>query len=74
MKPERTQLRWNKRHESVLKCLLRKPWLKQKECAVLTNYSATHISRIVNTEEFSYKFIASLRKARMERLKEAGKD
>ena len=61
MQTKRNKLKWNKRHEDVLNYLVQNPGKRQKQCAKITNYSESHVSRIVNLEEYQIRFRIKLR-------------
>ena len=54
--PQRPYPRWQRRHEAVLLCLLRNPTKPLKLCARETGYSASHVSRIVNSPDFQRRY------------------
>ncbi len=59
--PKRPYPRWQRRHESVFRLLLRDPRATLKECARATGYSPSQISRIVNSPDYQCRYDAARR-------------
>jgi hypothetical protein len=57
---------WRRRHETVLQWFLKYPSGLRSDCARATGYSATHISRITCTEEFSARFTKAFEAASLQ--------
>ncbi len=57
--PKRPYPRWQRRHESVFRLLLRRPRTTLKECARATGYSPSQISRIVNSPDYQRRYDAA---------------
>ncbi len=57
--PKRPYPRWQRRHESVFRLLLRDPRTTLKECARATGYSPSQISRIVNSPDYQRRYDAA---------------
>jgi len=57
--PKRPYPRWQRRHESVFRLLLRDPRTTLKECARATGYSPSQISRIVNSPDYQRHYRAA---------------
>ena len=57
--PKRPYPRWQRRHESVFRLLLRDPRTTLKECARVTGYSPSQISRIVNSPDYQRHYRAA---------------
>jgi hypothetical protein len=51
--PKRPYPTWQRRHYAVLAWLLEHPGAKLKDCARATGYSASQVSRIVCSPDFS---------------------
>ena len=54
---------WQRRHESVLQYILKKPASLNAEVAIHTGYSVTHISRITRAPEFSHRLRCGMKEA-----------
>lgn len=57
--PKRPYPRWQRRHHAVLQWLLQNPARTLNECARDNGYSPSQISRIVNSPDFQYRFLAA---------------
>lgn len=47
---------WQRRHQAVLHWLLENPARTQKDCAAALGYSESHVSRIVNSPDFQWRY------------------
>ena len=58
--PKRPYPAWQRRHEAILRWLLEHPGGKLYTCAIATDYSASQVSRIVNSPDFRRRFTRAL--------------
>ena len=57
--PKRPYPAWQRRHTAVLLWLLEHPGGKLYTCAAATGYSASQVSRIINSPEFRRRYTAA---------------
>lgn len=49
---------WQQRHDAVLRWIFEHPATTQKECAQALGYTASQVSRIINSGDFRIKYRA----------------
>ncbi len=54
--PKRPYPSWQRRHDAILLHIISRPFATQKEIAAATGYTASQVSRILNSPDFTARY------------------